>query len=294
MEWATLLANGPFGCPAIAVYHSVASTVQMHWNTTSRILTVFWSSLHPPQLIRYFQAESLIYDSKKVLYFHCFILFENPPKCLISLIFVLLVWNTVWPQASIFKNSQCWKMSLFLWFSNTVHFCIPPFPFWKIETQKSSSELRLEKFARRLERLSFVKIQISLHTQILTLKMRDLFHHWFLTRGSIPRTNQPWCSTCLVITTKVKIRKQLFLSFEFAGDKPQKLLLKHQDLNREMNLVRNFWDLDETSSLLHSMSLYNPFGIVDSLMSPLSAGGRVVLLPQFDTTKVSFLFNLAK
>ena len=35
------------------------------------------------------------------------------------------------------------------------------------------------------------------------------------------------------------------------------------------------------------MSLYNPFGIVDSLMSPLSAGGRVVLLPQFDTTKVS-------
>ena len=73
----------------------------------------------------------------------------------------------------------------------------------------------------------------------------------------------------------------------FTGDKPQKLLLKHQDLNREMTLVRNFWDLDESSSLLHSMSLYNPFGIVDSLMSPLSAGGRVVLLPQFDTTKVS-------
>lgn len=70
------------------------------------------------------------------------------------------------------------------------------------------------------------------------------------------------------------------------GDKPQKLLLKHKDLNREMNIVKSFWDLDETSSLLHSMSLYNPFGIVDSLMSPLSAGGRVVLLPQFDSCKV--------
>ena len=76
-----------------------------------------------------------------------------------------------------------------------------------------------------------------------------------------------------------------------SGEKPQKLLLKHNDLNREMNLVRNFWELDESSSLLHSMSLYNPFGIVDSLMSPLSAGGRVVLLSQFDTTKVSFLFD---
>ena len=100
-------------------------------------------------------------------------------------------------------------MRLFLWFSNIMRFCIPPFPFWKIETQKSSSELRLEKFARRLERLSFVKIQISLHTQILTLKMRDLFHHWFLTRGSIPRTNQPWCSTCLVSKGKITIRKPL-------------------------------------------------------------------------------------
>ena len=57
---------------------------------------------------------------------------------------------------------------------------------------------RSEKFARRLESPSFVKIQISLHTQILTLKMRALFHHWFLTRSSIPRTNQLWCSTCLV------------------------------------------------------------------------------------------------
>ena len=213
MEWATLLANGPFGCPAIAVYHSVASTVQMHWNTTSRILTVFWSSLHPPQLIRYFQAESLIYDSKKVLYFHCFILFENPPKCLISLIFVLLKLTsleTLFDRKHRFlKTRNVEKWDFFCDFQTSCASAFPPFPFWKIETQKSSSELRLEKFARRLERLSFVKIQISLHTQILTLKMRDLFHHWFLTRGSIPRTNQPWCSTCLVSKSKIKIRKLL-------------------------------------------------------------------------------------
>ena len=155
MEWATLLANGPFGCPAIAVYHSVASTVQMHWNTTSRILTVFWSSLHPPQLIRYFQ-ESLIYD-------------------------FYLTFLSIWE----------WETDCRLIF----------FFFLK----------RSEKFARRLESPSFVKIQISLHTQILTLKMRDLFHHWFLTRSSIPRTNQPWCSTCLVSKGKITIRKPLSL-----------------------------------------------------------------------------------
>ena len=38
--------------------------------------------------------------------------------------------------------------------------------------------------------------------------------------------------------------------------------------------------------MLHALSLYNPYGVVASLMSPLSAGGRVVLLPQFDANKV--------
>ena len=46
------------------------------------------------------------------------------------------------------------------------------------------------------------------------------------------------------------------------------------------------WNLDENSTLLHALSLYNPFGIIASLMSPLSVGGRVVLLERFDTMKV--------
>ena len=46
------------------------------------------------------------------------------------------------------------------------------------------------------------------------------------------------------------------------------------------------WNLDGDSTLLHALSLYNPFGIIASLMSPLSVGGRVVLLERFDTMKV--------
>jgi len=69
-------------------------------------------------------------------------------------------------------------------------------------------------------------------------------------------------------------------------DKPQQFLLKHKDLNRELELINRMWNLDENSTLLHALSLYNPYGIIASLMSPLSVGGRVVLLPQFDTMKV--------
>ena len=73
---------------------------------------------------------------------------------------------------------------------------------------------------------------------------------------------------------------------------PQRLLLKHKDLNREMDMVSKVWSLDNNSSLLHALSLYNPFGVIASLMSPLSVGGKVVILPQFDTCKVSTTFKL--
>jgi len=69
-------------------------------------------------------------------------------------------------------------------------------------------------------------------------------------------------------------------------DQPQRFMLKHKDLNRELELINKMWNLDENSTLLHALSLYNPFGIIATLMSPLSVGGRVVLLPQFDTMKV--------
>lgn len=69
-------------------------------------------------------------------------------------------------------------------------------------------------------------------------------------------------------------------------DTPQRFLLKHKDLNRELELINKMWNLDTDSTLLHALSLYNPFGIIASLMSPLSVGGRVVLLERFDTMKV--------
>lgn len=69
-------------------------------------------------------------------------------------------------------------------------------------------------------------------------------------------------------------------------DHPQRFLLKHKDLNRELELINKMWNLNDDSTLLHALSLYNPFGIIASLMSPLSVGGRVVLLEKFDTMKV--------
>ncbi len=85
----------------------------------------------------------------------------------------------------------------------------------------------------------------------------------------------------------------MMLYYPGSDGKPQRLHLKHKDINRELDLVNRVWNLDEHSSLLHAISLYNPYGIIASLMGPLSVGGRVVLLPQFDTLKVwSYLLGI--
>jgi len=85
----------------------------------------------------------------------------------------------------------------------------------------------------------------------------------------------------------------MMLYYPGSDGKPQRLHLKHKDINRELDLVNRVWNLDEHSSLLHAISLYNPYGIIASLMGPLSVGGRVVLLPQFETLKVwSYLLGI--
>lgn len=70
------------------------------------------------------------------------------------------------------------------------------------------------------------------------------------------------------------------------GDKNKKVAFDHRDINDELNYVSNSWNLDENTAMLHSLSMYHTFGLVATLMTPLSVGGSVTILPEFDTLKV--------
>lgn len=69
-------------------------------------------------------------------------------------------------------------------------------------------------------------------------------------------------------------------------DRRKRVYFDHRDLNDELDYVSQTWNLDESTAMLHCLSLYHTFGVVATLMSPLSVGGSVVILPQFDTLKV--------
>ena len=82
------------------------------------------------------------------------------------------------------------------------------------------------------------------------------------------------------------IWKYIIISLNFSGDKNKKVAFDHRDINDELNYVSNSWNLDENTAMLHSLSMYHTFGLVATLMTPLSVGGSVTILPEFDTLKV--------
>lgn len=67
---------------------------------------------------------------------------------------------------------------------------------------------------------------------------------------------------------------------------PRGVIFGHEQLNSLGDLVTKAWDLNNTSSVLSALNLQQTYGIVASLIAPLSVGGSVVLLSQFDSIKV--------
>ena len=53
------------------------------------------------------------------------------------------------------------------------------------------------------------------------------------------------------------------------------------------------WDLDEKSSVLNALPTNKTYGIINSLLAPLSVGGRVVMMDKFDPIKVGGRFSMS-
>eukprot|EP00095_Tigriopus_kingsejongensis_P004129 maker-scaffold122_size333723-snap-gene-2.40 protein:Tk04129 transcript:maker-scaffold122_size333723-snap-gene-2.40-mRNA-1 annotation:"hypothetical protein DAPPUDRAFT_304782" len=75
--------------------------------------------------------------------------------------------------------------------------------------------------------------------------------------------------------------------------KPKAVLFRHSELNQQMRSLSQAWDLHEKCSLLHTLPLDTAYGNITCMLTPLSVGGRIVTLSQFDTVKVwSYLLGI--
>ena len=68
--------------------------------------------------------------------------------------------------------------------------------------------------------------------------------------------------------------------------RPKGVILRHRHLAAQCSAIARAWRLGPDDALVHALPLHHVHGLVIALLSMLSAGGRVVVLPRFDPAAV--------
>lgn len=75
--------------------------------------------------------------------------------------------------------------------------------------------------------------------------------------------------------------------------KPKGVVLSHVALDAQVASLTNAWKIQSTDTILHTLPLHHVHGLVNALLLPLSAGGKVIMHPKFDTENVwTYLLNV--
>lgn len=72
---------------------------------------------------------------------------------------------------------------------------------------------------------------------------------------------------------------------------PKGVVLTHGNLNAQVEALVRAWHIQITDCVLHALPLHHMHGIVNALLTPLTTGGCVHMLPKFDAHKVWELFT---
>jgi malonyl-CoA/methylmalonyl-CoA synthetase len=75
--------------------------------------------------------------------------------------------------------------------------------------------------------------------------------------------------------------------------KPKGVIISYSNLDSQISSLTNAWKIQNSDVVLHSLPLHHVHGVVNALTLPLSVGGKVIMLPKFDSDVVwSYLLNV--
>lgn len=75
--------------------------------------------------------------------------------------------------------------------------------------------------------------------------------------------------------------------------KPKGVVMSYSNLEAQVASLQNAWNIQSTDTILHSLPLHHVHGVINALLLPLSAGGKVIMLPKFDSDNVwTYLLNV--
>lgn len=76
-------------------------------------------------------------------------------------------------------------------------------------------------------------------------------------------------------------------------NKPKGVVFSHSNLEAQVACLSHAWNIQSNDTILHTLPLHHVHGLINCLLSPLSAGGKIIMLPKFETESVwSYLLNI--
>ncbi|KAG5674326.1 hypothetical protein PVAND_004302 [Polypedilum vanderplanki] len=85
----------------------------------------------------------------------------------------------------------------------------------------------------------------------------------------------------------------LFLYTSGTTSKPKGVQMTYSNLEAQVSSLQHAWNIQSTDTILHALPLHHTHGIINALLLPLSAGGKVIMLPKFESDNVwSHLLNI--
>lgn len=74
---------------------------------------------------------------------------------------------------------------------------------------------------------------------------------------------------------------------------PKGVVLTHSNLDAQVTSLHSAWNITSSDTILHSLPLHHVHGLINALLMPLMVGGKVIMLPKFETERVwELLLNL--
>lgn len=85
----------------------------------------------------------------------------------------------------------------------------------------------------------------------------------------------------------------LFLYTSGTTSKPKGVQISYSNIEAQISSLTHAWNIQPNDTVLHSLPLHHLHGVINAMLLPLSAGGKVILLPKFDSDNVwSYLLNI--
>lgn len=152
-----------------------------------------------------------------------------------------------------------------------IHIAIPLSPLhpsevleYFITDSKSNLIVSTPAFENKLRPLAE-----KVNKRLLIIDQQDLFTQADDLEMKLPKTDSKFSA--------------LMLYTSGTTNKPKGVVISYDNIEAQISSLAHAWNVKDSDVILHSLPLHHVHGVVNALLLPLYVGGKVIMLPKFET-----------